>query len=55
MIKAKSNFKEKSTANDVDIYIPVPEDAQKPDFKCAFGKATWDQGKEAIKWTFKSF
>ncbi|EAS03891.2 clathrin adapter protein AP-1, mu subunit (macronuclear) [Tetrahymena thermophila SB210] len=55
MVKAKSNFKEKSTANDVDIYIPVPEDVQKPEFKCAFGKSIWDQGREAIKWSFKQF
>lgn len=33
MIKAKSNFKSKSTANNVDIFIPVPDDAEKPKFK----------------------
>ena len=26
-VSAKSNFKSKSTANNVDIYIPVPDDA----------------------------
>lgn len=26
-VKAKSNFKSKSVANNVEIYIPVPEDA----------------------------
>jgi AP-1 complex subunit mu len=37
MVKAKSNFKQKSTANNVEIYIPVPDDAQKPTFKAAYG------------------
>jgi len=33
MVKAKSNYKEKSTANSVDIYIPIPEDSERPTFK----------------------
>jgi len=33
MIKAKSNFKRKSTANNVEIIIPVPADADTPSFK----------------------
>lgn len=33
MVKAKSNFKSKSTANNVEIFIPVPDDAEKPKFK----------------------
>lgn len=28
LIKAKSNFKSKSTANNVEIYVPVPDDAE---------------------------
>lgn len=28
MIKVKSNFKQKSSANNVDMFIPVPEDAE---------------------------
>lgn len=30
MIKAKSQFKKQSTANNVEIEIPVPEDADSP-------------------------
>ena len=32
MIKAKSNFKRRSTANNVQIIIPVPADADSPSF-----------------------
>lgn len=31
--KAKSQFKKRSTANNVEIVIPVPEDADCPKFK----------------------
>jgi transposase-like protein len=33
MIKAKSHFKRRSTANNVQIVIPVPADADSPSFK----------------------
>lgn len=33
MIKARSQFKPRSSANNVDIYIPVPRDADSPKFK----------------------
>ena len=33
MIKAKSQFKRRSTANNVEIIIPVPSDADTPKFK----------------------
>lgn len=36
-IKVKSNFKQKSTANNVEIFIPVPDDADKPVFKSSYG------------------
>ena len=29
-VKVKSNFKQRSTANNVDVYIPVPDDADTP-------------------------
>lgn len=29
-VKVKSNFKQKSTANNVEIFIPVPDDAETP-------------------------
>lgn len=33
MVKAKSQFKRRSTANNVELVIPVPTDADTPQFK----------------------
>ena len=38
MVKAKSQFKRRSTANNVEIIIPVPNDADGPKFKTTIGK-----------------
>ncbi len=43
MIKASSQFKRRSTANNVEITIPVPEDADTPKFKVCGG-----EGRESI-------
>merc|ERR1712066_283862 len=37
MVKAKSQFKRRSTANNVEIIIPVPNDADSPKFKQSIG------------------
>ena len=37
MVKAKSQFKRRSTANNVEIVIPVPNDADGPKFKTTIG------------------
>merc|ERR1712100_920453 len=37
MIKAKSQFKQRSCANNVEILIPVPPDASAPSFKTSIG------------------
>ena len=37
MVKAKSQFKRRSTANNVEIIIPVPNDADGPKFKTTIG------------------
>jgi AP-1 complex subunit mu len=54
-VTAKSNFKAKSTANNVEIYIPVPDDAQSPSFKSAYGSINYVPDKEAMCWTLKTF
>ncbi|KAJ8408268.1 hypothetical protein AAFF_G00256820 [Aldrovandia affinis] len=41
MIKAKSQFKRRSTANNVEIHIPVPTDADSPKFKTTVGSVKW--------------
>jgi AP-1 complex subunit mu len=38
MVKAKSQFKRRSTANNVEVVIPVPSDADSPKFKTTIGK-----------------
>jgi AP-1 complex subunit mu len=39
MVKAKSQFKRRSTANNVEVVIPVPSDADSPKFKTTIGKS----------------
>lgn len=55
MIKVKSNFKRKSTANNVEIYLPVPSDADSPDFKTSIGKVEYQPDKDVIVWKIKQF
>ena len=33
MVKCKAQFKRRSNANNVEIYVPVPDDADSPKFK----------------------
>jgi len=54
-IKAKAQFKRRSTANNVIISVPVPEDADTPKFKCSMGSASYAPEKNAIVWTIKQF
>jgi len=54
-IKAKAQFKRRSTANNVAITVPVPEDADTPKFKCSMGSAAYAPEKSAIVWTIKQF
>jgi AP-1 complex subunit mu len=41
LIKAKSNYKEKSVANNVEIFVPVPEDVEAPNFKAPIGNVSY--------------
>jgi len=54
-IKAKSNYKSKNSANNVEIYIPVPCDAQSPTFKTANGTVSYIPDRDAMVWTLKQF
>jgi len=54
-IKAKSQFKSRSVANNVEIIIPVPEDVDTPSFKASIGTVTYVPDKEAIVWSIKQF
>jgi len=55
MIKAKSQFKRRSTANNVEIVVPVSRDADSPKFRTAIGAAKYVPEDNAFVWTIKSF
>jgi AP-1 complex subunit mu len=55
MVKAKSQFKSRSIANNVEIVIPVPPDVDSPSFKSSIGTVTYVPDKDAIVWTIKQF
>lgn len=55
MIKAKSQFKRRSTANNVEIHIPVPNDADSPKFKTSIGSAKYTPENSQVIWNIKSF
>mmetsp|Transcript_24235 Transcript_24235/g.43093 ORF Transcript_24235/g.43093 Transcript_24235/m.43093 type:complete len:433 (-) Transcript_24235:3090-4388(-) len=54
-IKAKAQLKSRSVANNVQILIPVPSDADSPSFKTNVGTARYEPSEDAIVWTLKSF
>jgi len=55
MIKAKSQFKSRSVANNVEIIIPVPSDVDSPSFKTSIGTVRYLPDQDAIVWTIKQF
>jgi AP-1 complex subunit mu len=55
MIKAKSQFKSRSVANNVEIVIPVPRDVDTPSFKASIGTVTYFPDRDSIVWTIKQF
>uniref|UniRef100_A0A1I7ZWS7 MHD domain-containing protein n=1 Tax=Steinernema glaseri TaxID=37863 RepID=A0A1I7ZWS7_9BILA len=55
MIKAKAQFKRRSTANNVEVIIPVPSDADSPKFKNNVGTVKYAPEQSAFVWTIKSF
>lgn len=55
LVKARSNYKQKSIASNCDIQIPVASDIIKIDFKQSLGSPSWDSSKEIINWNIKYF
>jgi len=55
LIKAKASFKEKSTANNVEIIVPVPPDADTPLFKTTQGTVEYKPEQDAVIWRIKQF
>ena len=55
MLKARAQFKRRSTANNVEISIPVPDDADSPRFRTNVGAVQYAPEKSAIVWKIKQF
>ncbi|KAL1921191.1 uncharacterized protein VTP21DRAFT_10907 [Calcarisporiella thermophila] len=55
MIKAKAQFKRRSVANNVEITIPVPDDADSPKFRSSIGSVQYVPEKSAFVWKIKQF
>lgn len=54
-LTAKSTYKKNSVATFVDIYIPVPVDADTPSAKTNFGSVKYAPQHEALIWSMKNF
>ena len=55
LVKAKTQFKARSVANNVDILIPVPHDVDSPAFKASVGTVSYVPDLDCIKWSIKTF
>jgi AP-1 complex subunit mu len=55
VVKAKSQFKSRSIANNVQIIVPVPSDASSPVFKTTIGVVKYEPSQDAVVWTLKQF
>jgi AP-1 complex subunit mu len=55
LVKARSQFKDRSTATSVEIQLPLPPDAISPQVRTTQGNATYAPEKEALVWKIKNF
>ncbi|KAF8399751.1 hypothetical protein HHK36_015622 [Tetracentron sinense] len=55
MVKARSQFKERSTATNVEIEFPVASDATNPNIRTSMGSAAYAPENDALLWKIKSF
>ncbi|KAL2935890.1 AP-1 complex subunit mu-2 [Bienertia sinuspersici] len=55
MIKARSQFKDRSYANNVEIDLPVPADAVNPKIRTSMGTAKYKPENDSILWKIRSF
>jgi len=53
LVKLRSQFKARSTANSVKILIPVPQDADSPTFKTNIGSVKYAPEKDCIEWRIR--
>nr|GEY12557.1 AP-1 complex subunit mu-2 [Tanacetum cinerariifolium] len=55
LVKARSQFRERSNATNVQINIPVPSDATKPIVRTSIGSASYAPEQDSLIWRIKSF
>lgn len=55
LVKAKTQFKSKSIANNVDIIVPVPPDVDSPSFKANVGTVKYVPDQNCMIWSIKQF
>lgn len=55
LLQAKAQFKRRSTANNVQIIIPVPDDADTPKFRTNIGTVHYAPETSSIVWKIKQF
>ncbi|KAI9458504.1 Mu homology domain-containing protein [Boletus coccyginus] len=53
IVKCKAQFKRRSTANNVEIWVPVPDDADTPKFRASTGSVQYAPDKSAFVWKIK--
>jgi len=55
LVKIRSQYKQRSVANNVKVIIPVPPDADSPQFKASIGTVQYNPGQNCILWTIRQF
>jgi AP-1 complex subunit mu len=55
LVKVKAQFKSKSIANNVEIYVPVPCDVDSPAFKTNTGTCEYLPEEDCMHWSIKQF
>jgi AP-1 complex subunit mu len=55
LVKARANFKDRSTATGVEIALPLPEDAVAPSARASSGSAVYVPERSALVWKIKAF
>lgn len=54
-IKVRSQYKRRSTANNVQLEIPVPNDADSPSFKATHGSVEYIPERDVIVWSIRQY
>lgn len=55
LCSVRAQIKKKSTANNVEVVIPLPEDADTPKFSPEYGSVKWLPEKSCLIWKLKTF